>query len=174
MTEEVSSNFPTPEYVHYLVSELGYDPDAALAALIRSHVWRNPIPDRRRNGALPVADAQAAGAFSNGALAQPAHPYNPASPTRRTTRGGGFTKQQTLDALARMRTDDNTKFAVMEIVYRRRSTLRVSDEYGVPVETLYVYASRLRKRIRRASSGRAKIPIQSIFNDLQECEAAKC
>jgi hypothetical protein len=75
------------------------------------------------------------------------HPYVPAAPVRRTTVGGGLTEQQVIAALRKMRTDESTKSALLEIVYRRRSTLEVSNESGVPVETLYVYASRLRRRI---------------------------
>ncbi len=43
------------------------------------------------------------------------------------------------------------KAALNEVVYRRRSTLEVSNRTGVPVEKLYVYASRLREHIRRES-----------------------
>ena len=52
-----------------------------------------------------------------------------------------------------MRTDENTKAALIEIVYRRRSTLRVSEEFNLPAEALYVYASRLRGHIRGMDAG---------------------
>ena len=51
----------------------------------------------------------------------------------------------------KMRTDSLTKAALVEIVYRRQSTLEVSNKSGIPVEKLYVYASRLREHIRQES-----------------------
>jgi hypothetical protein len=47
-----------------------------------------------------------------------------------------------------MRTDPKAKTALVEIVYRRRGTLEVADEFGLAAENLYVYASRLRSHIR--------------------------
>jgi hypothetical protein len=72
------------------------------------------------------------------------------SPSRRTKVGGGLTEEQVQKGLERMRTDEQTKKALLEIVYRRRSTLQVADEFDRPAETLYRYATRLRGHIRKA------------------------
>ncbi len=77
--------------------------------------------------------------------------YVPESPIRCTLTGGGFTKKQVSQGLSKMRTDSLTKAALVEIVYRRQSTLEVSNKSGIPVEKLYVYASRLREHIRQES-----------------------
>jgi len=76
------------------------------------------------------------------------HPYIPAAPSRRTHVGGGLTEERVLEGLRCMRIDPETKEALVEIVYRRRSTLEVADEVGLKAEILYVYASRLRSHIR--------------------------
>ena len=132
-TTELGGDFPEADYLAHLVKNLGYPIEAALAAMSRGHIWRNPKPDRRRNG---------------GHFAQPTHPYNQAAPNRRTTQGGGFSRAQVLSAIARMRTDNNTRFACFEVVYRRRSPKVVAQKYGIEWGKLRTYATRVRQRIR--------------------------
>jgi len=128
----LQSRFPSLGYLTYLVSQLGY---AAFAAMVQAHQpWLRTV-DRR-----------------GASIASVVHPYIPAAPGRRTKVGGGLTNEQVRQALAKKRWDSEMKKAVFEIVYRRRSNLQVSNESGIPVETLSVYASRLRKEIGKKSS----------------------
>lgn len=148
----VQSVFPHAEYLRYLVSKQGYEGSAAIAALSRAHNPWVRVSDRHQRTCVD-ADAQNErqyyGAQNPGQNAfAPAHPYYPVAPSRRTKVGGGLTKEQVQRALANTRWDPQMKQAVFEIVYRRRSTLDVSNESGRPVEILYVYASRLRKNLR--------------------------
>lgn len=146
----LQTRFPSLGYLTYLVRDLGYDGNAAFAAMVQAHQPWLRASDRRR--AHPVdADSQrgtAPRAYSR--IVSVVHPYVPAAPSRRLTTGGGLTKEQVQRELARKRWDNWTKNAVFEIVYLRRSSLQVSNESGIPVETLYVYASRLRQDIRKA------------------------
>jgi hypothetical protein len=155
------SRFPSPSHLRYLIAELGYDPDAALAAFAQPRKIHGR-PDRRRKKAVPGADEQAEQAERkinerpkiNRDYQRLDYGYNlyvPEAPTRRTLTGGGFTKNQVSQGLSKMRTDTLTKAALVEIVYRRQSTLEVSNKSGIPVEKLYVYASRLREHIRQES-----------------------
>jgi hypothetical protein len=106
--------------------------------------------DRRR--ANPVDADEQAGTVTHeySPIVSVVHPYVPAAPSHRSKTGGGLAKEQVDVALARKRWDSGTKKAVFEIVYGQRSSLHVSNESGIPVETLYVYASRLRRDIRNA------------------------
>lgn len=146
------SNFPSAGYLARLVSEFGYEGSAAIAALSRAHEPWTRISDRRRANGGPDfnADAQANKPVHEHSSFNPAHPYYPMSPSRRTKVGGGLTEEQVQKGLERMRTDEQTKKALLEIVYRRRSTLQVADEFDRPAETLYRYATRLRGHIRKA------------------------
>jgi len=159
----LQSRFPSLGYLTYLVSELGYDGSAAFAAMVQAHQpWMRTV-DRRRANAIDVDDVVTKFGRGNESselipkfnwsksskLVSP-HPYIPAAPGRRTKLGGGLSKEQVRQALARKRWDSGMKQAVFEIVYSRRSTLEVSNELGIPVETLYVYASRLRRDIKEA------------------------
>jgi hypothetical protein len=118
--------------------------------MVKAHQpWLHSVDRRRAN---PVdADEQAKTVTHEySPIVSVVHPYVPAAPSQRTTTGGGLTKEQVEAALARKRWDGGTKKAVLEIVYRRRSSLQVSNETGIPVETLYVYASRLRQDLQNA------------------------
>lgn len=126
-----ASNFPSPSYLERLRT-LGY-PSVAVRA-VQATTWLMGVSDRRANG-IEFVD--------------PLHPYIPGAAVRQTKTGGGFTQQQVLDGLRKMRTNLNTKKALLEIVYQRRSTLEVSDQFNVPVEMLYTYANRLRGHIRK-------------------------
>jgi hypothetical protein len=130
-TAQLRSDFPETNYLAHLVKDLGYPIEAALAAMSHGHVWRDPRPDRRHNGTTLVQ-----------------HPYNPVAPNRRTTQGGGFSRAQVLSAIARMRTDNNTRFACFEVVYRRRSPKVVARQHGIEWGKLRTYATRVRQRIR--------------------------
>jgi hypothetical protein len=150
----VRSNFPSQIMVKRLCADLGYPKDAASAFFMRAHApWMSPSPDRRKNVCTSISETDRGSrqrAFVT--LAQPAHPYNPASPSRRTHVGGGVTEEQVQIGLRKMRIEEAVKRALVEIVYRGRSTLQVADECGLAAENLYVYASRLRSHIR-ASAG---------------------
>jgi len=129
---------------------LGYDGNAAFAAMVQAHQpWLRSVDRHRAN---PVdADTQVGTVtHAYSPFVSVVHPYVPAAPSRRSKTGGGLTEEQVETALARKRWDGGTKRAVLEIVYRRRSSLEVSNEFGIPVETLYVYASRLRRDIENA------------------------
>jgi hypothetical protein len=157
------SRFPSLGYLTYLVSELGYDGSAAFASTVQAHQAWMRIVDRRRANSIDVDDVVTKFGRGNESselipkfnwsksskLVSP-HPYIPAAPGRRTKLGGGQSKEQVRQALAKKRWNNEMKEAVFEIVYRRRSTLAVSNELGIPVETLYVYASRLRRDIKEA------------------------
>ena len=146
------SNFPSAGYLTQLVSELGYERSAAIAALSRAHEPWTRVTDRRHaNGGSDFnADAQINRQVREYSSFSPAHPYYPISPSRRTRVGGGLTEERVKDGLRKMRTDEQTKKALLEIVYRRRSTLQVADEFDRAAETLYRYATRLRGHIRKA------------------------
>jgi hypothetical protein len=146
----VQSDFPSRTLVKRLCEELAYPKEAASAFFIRAHApWMTPSPDRRKNVCTSISETNRGKKQRNSvALPQPAHPYNPASPSRRTRIGGGLTEEQVRAGLRKMRTDDKTKTALFEIVYRKRSTLQVADEFGLAAENLYVYACRLRNHIR--------------------------
>jgi hypothetical protein len=134
------TKFPSIAFLTYLVKDLGYDGHAAFAAMTQAHQpWLHTV-DRRR-GTAP---------HHYSPIVCPMRPYIPAAPSRRTRTGGGLTKQQVQEALAKKGWDQSMKGAMLEIVYRRRSNLEVSDESGIPVEVLYVYASRLRRQLRTA------------------------
>jgi hypothetical protein len=156
----VQSNFPDQIMVRRLCADLAYPKDAASAFFMRAHApWMTPSPDRRKNVCRGMDDTDEGKKQRDSvALPQPAHPYNPASPSRRTQVGGGWTEQRVLDGLRHMRTDPKAKAALVEIVYRRRSTLLVADEFGLKAENLYVCASRLRSHIR--AGARADLHVQ--------------
>jgi hypothetical protein len=120
VSHEFSCEFPSASYLLDLVHKYGYDIDAALSCLTRAHLWRNSTPDRRKCGGHPTADNQMNGEYANPRFSQPAHPYNPSAPNRRTHHGGGFSRSQVLASVARMRTSHNVRLACFEVVYRRR------------------------------------------------------
>ncbi len=142
------SEFPSASYLLELVHKYGFDIDAALSCLTRAHLWHNSTPDRRRNGGHATAEGQMSGQYASAGFAQPAHPYNPAAPNRRTTQGGGFSRAQVLSAIARMRTESNIRFPCFEVVYRRRKPKVVAKEYGIEWGKLRTYATRVRQHIR--------------------------
>jgi hypothetical protein len=132
------TRFPSTRYLTYLVKDLGYAGCAAFAAMVQAHQpWLRSV-DRRRG----------TGPHQYSPIVCVMHPYVPAAPSRRTHVGGGLTEERVLEGFRHMRTDPKMKAALMEIVFRRRSTLLVADEFGLKAEILYVYASRLRSHIR--------------------------
>ena len=146
----LQTRFPSLGFLTYLVRDLGYDGSAAFAAMVQAHQpWLRSV-DRRH--AHPVDANPQAGTVAHeySPIVSVVHPYVPAAPPRRSKAGSGLTKEQVHKALARKRWDSEMKKAVFEIAYRRRSSLQVSNETGIPVEILYVYASRLRQDIRNA------------------------
>jgi hypothetical protein len=144
----LQTRFPCTRYLTYLVADLGYDGSAAFAAMVQAHQpWLRAVD--RRHGTGP---------HQYSPIVCVMHPYVPAAPSRRTHVGGGLTEEQVLEGFRRMRTDPKTKAALVEIVYRRRSTLEVADEFGLKAENLYVYATRLRSHIR--AGARADLHVQ--------------
>jgi hypothetical protein len=146
----VRSNFPSQIMVKRLCADLGYPKDAASAFFTRAHApWMSPSPDRRKNVCTSISETDRGRKQRDFvAFAQPAHPYSPASPSRRTHVGGGVTEEQVQNGLRKMRTEEAVKRALIEIVYNGRSTLQIADEFGLAAENLYVYASRLRSHVR--------------------------
>lgn len=157
---QLRSRFPRIGFLHHLVADLGYDKDAAFAALGHPRKLHGR-PDRRRKKAVGGADEQAERQQDGKTvrdyqrLDYGHNLYVPAAQSRRTMTGGGFNKEQVYRGLLKMRTDTVMKAALREIVYLRRSPLAVSNKTGIPVENLHVYASRLRKRMREESEARA-------------------
>jgi hypothetical protein len=160
----IQTRFPSIGYLTYLVRDLGYDGNAALAAMVQAHQpWLRSV-DRSRasvNAQTEYEGTLEADFFAGyqddswrksgrSPLVSVVRPYIPAVPSRRLNGGGGLTEEQVQRALVKKRWDARMKKAIFEIVYRRRSCLQVSNESGIPVEILYVYASRLRQDIRKA------------------------
>jgi hypothetical protein len=127
---ELTSNFPSADYLTYLVSELGYPGRAAFAALARAHNPWTRVTDRSPE----ITD-----------------PYYPASPGLNTIRGGGSKKHQVTEAISRHRWDDKTNTAVFEIIYLRRKAFLVAASLGLSLKlkTIYQYCSRVRKGLRQ-------------------------
>lgn len=145
------TRFPSLGYLTYLVQELGYEGSAAFAAIVQGHQPWLRVSDRRHANSFS-ADQQLSGQrhqedHSHSDFTS-AHPYYEVSPARRTKVGGGLTLEQVQQGLNRMRQSEQVKAALVEIVYKRRSTLQVADESSLRAEILYVYASRLRGHIR--------------------------
>jgi len=118
--------------------------------MVKAHQpWLHSVDRRRAN---PVDADEQAGTVTHAysPIVSVVRPYVPAAPSRRSKTGGGLTKEQVEAALARKRWDSGMKKAVFEIVYGRRSTLQVSNNSGIRVEILSVYASRLRHDIQTA------------------------
>jgi hypothetical protein len=146
--KNLHSRFPSQDYLRRLVADKGYDPAAAHAA------FATPLrrtPDRRKTS-IPDADNVSEFTVSYQSL-NFGDNFNLPHPARRTKVGGGFTEDQVLRGLDKMRTDNQTKDALYRIVYQRTSTMGISNETGIPLEKLYVYASRLRCHIRQELSG---------------------
>jgi hypothetical protein len=152
---QARTRFPSAGYLTYLVSELGYEPSAAIAALSRAHNPWTRVPDRRQANAFS-ADEQAAGQkqatgqkheYSSFA---PAHPYYPASPSSRTKVGGAYPKEKVVRALEQRGWNDNTQAAIFEVVYYKRSAKQVAAQRGLKIATIYQYASRLRGDLKAA------------------------
>jgi hypothetical protein len=146
----LKTRFPSIGYLTRLVRDLGYDGNAAFAAIVQAHQpWLRSV-DRRRANPADANPRAGTAPHEHSAIVSVLHSYVPAAPSRRSKTNGGLTKEQVYQALARKRWDSGMKKAVFEIVYGRRSNLQVSNESGIPLETLYVYASRLRQDIQNA------------------------
>ena len=129
----VSSNLPSAARVKYLVHKLGYNGNAAFAAMIRGHLPWLQLSDRRKDGAVG---------------SHPEHPYVPPAPDQRTLRGGGYRREQVTAAIAKHRWDDRHTAAVFEVVYLRRKPFLVAASLGLKVTTVYQYSSRVRAALR--------------------------
>ena len=142
--QTLRSTFPNMPYLYYLVTELGYPLDAAQAAFARPKI--QPLPDKRTTSVRSVSHGE--------------NLYVPEAVPRRTLTGGGFTEKQVREGLSKMRANGRVGQALFEIVYRRRSTKQVAQEFDLTPEKLYVYASRLRGHIRRQKAA-APVPLLS-------------
>jgi hypothetical protein len=134
------SNVLTLEEARRFVSELGYDARAAFASMPRP-LWMNAKPDRRRIGVVEIEDGQWRDRTT---IAQPI-PYVAAA-TRHTTQGF-LSRDAVLRAVAKMRTSDKMRFAVVEVVFRRQSPTKIAKKFRLNLETLKKYSTRIRKRI---------------------------
>jgi hypothetical protein len=141
---ECRSNFPPKSFAKYLMDTLGYPAGAASSLFARAHAPWALQTDRRKN-ICSTPDANKPSAHVS--ISHPEHPYRLASPSRRTLTGGGLTEERVRKGLQKMRTDDHTKGALLEIVYMRRSTSEVAVEYNRPKTMLYQYATRLRHHL---------------------------
>lgn len=143
------SHFPDYILLRRLAG-LGYD-RAALKAALAKPMRMLTRPDKKK-AVVSNSDVPATQEFQP--LDYGDNTYI-AAPSRRTTRGGGFTEAQVLMALKKMhtvRTNPQMSKALVDVVYRRLSPLRISEDTGIPVEKLSVYASRLRSHIRLAQA----------------------
>ena len=141
------SNFPSADYLRYLVTELGYRGDAAIAALSHAHEPWTKVSDRRTS-----TDNTHRGVTHENSSFSPEHPYRPASPTVRTTSGGGFKKQRVTEEIARHNWNDKTNTAVFEIVYMQREPFLVAASLGLKLDTVYRYCSHVRADLRRGGA----------------------
>jgi hypothetical protein len=146
---QARTRFPSAGYLTYLVSELGYEPSAAIAALSRAHNPWTRLPDRRRANASNADEQILRQKYEYSSLA-PAHPYYPASPSRRTKVGGAYAKEKVLRALERRGWNDNTQAAIFEVVYYKQSATQVAAQRGLKLATVYQYSSRLREDLKAA------------------------
>ena len=128
-----------------LVTELGYDAHAAFTSVPRP-LWMNAKPDRRRFGVIKMDDENW---LDRSNIAQPI-PYVAAA-TRHTMQGF-LSRDAVLEAVAKMRTADNMRMAVVEVVFRRQPSTAVAKRYRLNLGTLKKYSTRIRQRV----SGGAK------------------
>jgi hypothetical protein len=70
----------------------------------------------------------------------------PVSTTRRTSQNF-FSRESVNKALEKMRTHNVMKAGLVEVVFGRQSPSKIARIYGLPLNVLKVYATRLRKRI---------------------------
>lgn len=132
------SNLLTIADAEHLVRELGYDAHAAFASVTRPMV--NTKSDRRRIGVVKKNGRW----LDRTSFVQPI-PYV-AAPTRHTTQGF-LSRETVLQAVARMRTSDKMRMAVVEVVFRRQSPTAIAKKYRINLETLKKYSTRIRQRI---------------------------
>ena len=82
------NRWPSPGYLTYLVRELGYDGNAAFAAIIQAHKpWRHSV-DRRRARPVDADPERGTVPRAYSRIVSVVHPYVPAAPSRRLRTGG--------------------------------------------------------------------------------------
>jgi hypothetical protein len=133
----------------HLVRDLGYDAQAAFASMPRQ-LWMNAKADRRRFGVVGTEDGRW---LDRTNIAQPI-PYVAAA--TRHTKQGFLSRHAVLRAVARMRTNDNMRMAVVEVVFRRQSPTTVAKKFRLNLETLKKYSTRVRQRISGDSENSGK------------------
>lgn len=148
----VRTNYPSADYLRYLVHELGYNGHAAYAAVVRGHLPWLHLADRRRTKE---------GKAQRGVGRHPEHPFIPAAPNGRLTRGGGFRKEQVTAAIEKHSWDDAHSTAVFEVVYMRRKPFLVAASLGLKLTTVYHYASRVRADLRRGPTPKEKADLHT-------------
>ena len=142
--------FPTFGSLLKLCEKYGYPWSAASAALTRAHVpWVRPHSDKRKK-VCPSLNGTDEGErqYASQEICDPAHPYVPAAPARRTTVGGGFTRVEVSEAIGRHGWDDKTNNAIFEIFFCGKSASEAAKVWGRNAGTLHQYCSAVRKSIR--------------------------
>jgi hypothetical protein len=134
----LTSAFPPSDYLKWLVSELGYDKRAAMAALPHSRI-RFAASDRRRNGDQ-LSDGQ---------------PLYLETESRRTVVGGVHKAEAVTKIIARHSWTDPYPYAVVRVLCLRQRPSEVAKELGVSRGTLYVYASQIRRELGLQETGEA-------------------
>lgn len=143
------SNVLTVEEAEHLVRELGYDARAAFAS-ISPPIWMHAKPDRRRFGIVETEDGRW---LARTNVVQPI-PYVAAA--TRGTKQGFLSRDAVLRAVAKMRTNNTMRFAVVEVVFRRQSPTKTAKKYRLNLETLKKYSARVRQRIIGGSENSEK------------------
>jgi hypothetical protein len=155
---KLRTKFPSFAYLKRLAA-LEYLWDATKAALPCAHdPWIRPVADRRALGVVYKSDDDDKGDETAGIerhgfheIVDPAHPYVPAAPSRRTLVGGGIPMFQVTREIAQHHWDDVTSSCVLEIVHRRQSPSELSERHGIPLRRLHEYARQVRKAIKSDS-----------------------
>ena len=137
---KVRSSYPSQNYLHHLVNDLGYNKQTALAVMTRGHLPWLQLYDRRKISKTVI---------EYGIGTHPDHPYVPLAPNKRTKVGGGYRKEQVTAAIEKHRWSDAIAKAVYEIVYMRREPFLVAASLGLKLATVYQYCSRVRADLRR-------------------------
>jgi hypothetical protein len=144
------TQFPTLGYLLKLCEKYGYPWSAAAAALPRAHnPWVRPHSDKRKKVCPSLDDTDEGGRqYTRQEICDPAHPYVPAAPARRTTAGGGFTRVEVSETLGRYGWGDEMNNAVFEIFFCGKSASEAAKVRGLNAGTLHQYCSVVRKSIR--------------------------
>ena len=129
-TQPAITNFPSSAYLKRLVSKLGYDSRAAMAALPHSFMLYAKS-DRRRNGQEYIAG----------------QPVYLSASSRRTKVGGALKAEIVAKIIGRHNWTDPYPYAVVRVLCQRQRPKDVANELKIDPKNLYVYASQVRREI---------------------------